>query len=174
MCKGQRGDRWGPATLGGGGPTGPRWFIGAGGSRVGAGAAPHPGGLTRIVQPRESSRECRGEGGLAGEGLLGAGRVGDKRCAARGGAARGRAPRLGGGGSVRGGPRPVPAPLMGREVCPRRVGGGHPGPALPPSHPSQRAGGGSRVRRWGGEAAGTPPPLCKSARGEFPPLHNWE
>lgn len=198
MCKGQKGDRWGPATPGMGGPTGPGCFGGRGwGGRVGAGAAPHPGGLTRIVQPRESSRECRGEGGSPGRGCLGRGRgVGDTSYVQRGAAAPLSAPTgesarrgqqgapwrprpalspVGGGGLVRGRPRPVPAPLGGGH--PRGgFGGGHTPVPLLPRHHHPRRGSAARAR-WrgggpghGGGAAGSPPPHCANRPGGSFPL----
>lgn len=164
MCKGQRGDRGGPATPGKGGPTGPRDF-GRGKGPGGARAAPHPGGLTRIVQPRESSRECRGEGGSPGGGLLGVGRWGQAMHSA------GQWPpphwgEDGGSPQLEGGPRSMGAPAQSwhpRGVWWRDI--------QVPNPPFAHLGMTRWARaRWG--VVGAPHPLVQIGRGEFPPLHN--
>lgn len=170
MCKGLRGDRWGWE----GGPTGPGGFGGGqgfGGGRVGAGAAPHPGGFTRIVQPRESSRECRGEGGSPGRGCSGfwGGRGNGDKLFTAGGVPAKRGER--GAGPPGGAPR-CPRLLLGCARSRPRFGcGGHPpregwGVTLPPRPHLARA------RRGGGPGDGgdPPTPLCKSARGGVSPL----
>lgn len=164
MCKGQRGDRGGPATPGKGGPTGPGNF-GRGKGPGGAGAAPHPGGLTQIVQPRESSQECRGEGGSPGRGCLEWGGR-DKLCTAQGsapppqlGRGWGGSPHLGGGAWSMG----VPAwSWHPRGVWWRDI--------QFPIHPSPTGHDRWAWEWWG--VVGAPHPLVQIGRGEFPPLHN--
>lgn len=162
MCKGQRGDRRGPATPGKGGPTGPGDF-GREKGPGGAGAAPHPGGLTQIVQPRESSRECRGEGGSPGGGCSEWG-GGETSYAQRRtvspphwGEDEGALPTWGGRALVHGCPCPVLA-------SPRGLVGGHASPNPPITH----LGMARWARAWWGGARGPPPPCANRPRGVSP------
>lgn len=165
MCKGQRGDRGGPATPGKGGPTGPGDF-GREKGPGGAGAAPHPGGLTRIVQPRESSRECRGEGGSPEGGAAQSGEVGTSYAQRRTvspphwGEDERALPTWGGGRAlVHGCPCLVLASTRG-------LVGAHLSPNPPITHLGMTRW--ARAwRGWGG-VTGPPTPLCKSAEGSFP------